>query len=220
MNSFRSFAGLLGWTASTSGLKATNATGRRSLCSKPLFFEAVRLAASAGGRGQQRVAVRRRAGHRLRRDVAAGAAAVLHHEALLEAVGELGRDQPPDDVGEAAGRERHDHGDVLRRIGLRRGRLRESRQRPRRRSAAHAVVPKRIMAISLARVAATLVRRRIASGQCDALDQRSPPATGAHSTCSIRVAPVASITRRSKPSAMPLAGGMAASAARKSGSIG
>ncbi|MND67983.1 hypothetical protein D3C80_594190 [compost metagenome] len=45
-------------------------------------------------------------------------------------------------------------------------------------------------------------------------------ATGAHMTRSIRGAPVASITSRSKPSAMPLAGGMIASAARKSSSSG
>ena len=45
-------------------------------------------------------------------------------------------------------------------------------------------------------------------------------ATGVHNTCSMRVAPAASITRRSKPSAMPLAGGMTASASRKSSSIG
>ena len=44
--------------------------------------------------------------------------------------------------------------------------------------------------------------------------------TGAHSTCSIVGAPVASITSRSKPSAMPLAGGIWASAARKSSSSG
>ena len=45
-------------------------------------------------------------------------------------------------------------------------------------------------------------------------------ATGAQSTWSIRDAPVASITSRSKPSAMPLASGMIASAARKSSSSG
>ena len=45
-------------------------------------------------------------------------------------------------------------------------------------------------------------------------------AIGVHSTCSMRVAPVASITRRSKPSAIPLACGIAASACRKSSSSG
>ena len=45
-------------------------------------------------------------------------------------------------------------------------------------------------------------------------------ATGVHSTCSIRSAPAASMTSRSKPSATPLASGMISSAARKSVSIG
>ncbi len=44
--------------------------------------------------------------------------------------------------------------------------------------------------------------------------------TGVHITCSIRVAPVASITSRSKPSATPQAGGIVRSAAMKSSSIG
>jgi len=49
-----------------------------------------------------------------------------------------------------------------------------------------------------------------------------PPhsATGVQITSSIRAAPVASMTSRSKPSAMPLASGMTARAARKSSSIG
>src|SRR5580704_642351 len=45
-------------------------------------------------------------------------------------------------------------------------------------------------------------------------------AIGAHNTWSIRAAPVASITRRSRPSAMPEASGIAASAAKKSSSSG
>ncbi len=45
-------------------------------------------------------------------------------------------------------------------------------------------------------------------------------ATGVHSTCSMRSAPLASMTSRSKPSAIPLAGGIWASAARKSSSTG
>ncbi len=44
--------------------------------------------------------------------------------------------------------------------------------------------------------------------------------TGAHITWSMRGAPVASITSRSKPSAMPLASGMIARAARNSSSSG
>ena len=45
-------------------------------------------------------------------------------------------------------------------------------------------------------------------------------ASGVQSTCSMRAAPVASITRRSKPRAAPLAGGMIARASSKSLSIG
>ncbi len=45
-------------------------------------------------------------------------------------------------------------------------------------------------------------------------------ATGVHRTCSMRSAPLASIASRSKPSAMPLAGGIWASASRKSSSTG
>ena len=44
--------------------------------------------------------------------------------------------------------------------------------------------------------------------------------SGFHITWSIRVAPVASMTRRSRPSAMPQACGIVASAARKSSSSG
>src|SRR5476651_2726866 len=45
-------------------------------------------------------------------------------------------------------------------------------------------------------------------------------ATGVHITCSMRCAPVASITNRSKPSAMPDACGMFVTAAMISSSIG
>ena len=44
--------------------------------------------------------------------------------------------------------------------------------------------------------------------------------TGVHITCSMRCAPVASITSRSKPSAIPDACGICAKAARKSSSTG
>jgi hypothetical protein len=43
MNAFKSFAGLLGCTAKTSGLKATIAMARRSSTEKPLFLVAVSL---------------------------------------------------------------------------------------------------------------------------------------------------------------------------------
>ena len=59
------------------------------------------------------------------------------------------------------------------------------------------------------------------AGSVNRFISRSVSSTGAHSTSSIRSAPVASITSRSKPSAMPaLAGRPCSSAARKSGSIG
>src|SRR5690606_26793718 len=45
-------------------------------------------------------------------------------------------------------------------------------------------------------------------------------ATGVQRTSSMRLAPVARTTSRSKPSAMPLAGGIWSRAARKSSSIG
>ena len=48
----------------------------------------------------------------------------------------------------------------------------------------------------------------------------SPVSTGVHCTRSMRGAPVASITRRSKPSATPLASGIAARAARNASSTG
>ncbi len=46
------------------------------------------------------------------------------------------------------------------------------------------------------------------------------PATGVQITSSIRGAPVASITSRSNPKAIPLAGGISASASRNSSSNG
>jgi hypothetical protein len=70
---------------------------------------------------RKHVAVGLRTGDCLGRDVAAGAAAVLDDKALFETLLELGRDQPRNDVGEAASRECDQHGDILRRIGLRPG---------------------------------------------------------------------------------------------------
>ena len=58
----------------------------------------------------------------------------------------------------------------------------------------------------------------------DSVDGHQPPLsgskTGVHITWSTRSAPTASMARRSNPSAMPLASGMMASAARKSSSMG
>ena len=65
-----------------------------------------------------------------------------------------------------------------------------------------------------------LDRRRAPSGGGHGPAGGPASATGAHSTCSIERAPVASTTSRSKPSAAPLAGGIAASAVRKSSSSG
>ena len=167
----------------------------------------------ARGRRQQRVAVRRGAGHRLGRDVAAGAAAVLDHEAVLEAVFELGRNQPRDHVGEPAGREGDDHGDVLRRIGLRERGLRQTRQ-PRSRQQSARGISTWYSPSSSCRTLVRANRER----QCDAL-----AVAAGHRRPQHLLDPRGagrSITSRSKPSAMPLAGGIAASAARKSSSIG
>ena len=68
------------------------------------------------GADQQRVAVGRQPLHRRDGDVAAGAAAVLDDHRLAERLAELGVDQPRGDVGAAAGREAHHHGDLLVRI--------------------------------------------------------------------------------------------------------
>ena len=81
------------------------------------------VVAEWSGRGeQQRVAV----GLRLRdgggADGAAGAAAVLDHDPLLEPLAELVRQHAGDAVGRAAGRERRDHGDGAVWPALRRGR--------------------------------------------------------------------------------------------------
>ena len=158
MNSLRSLAGLLGWTAITSGLIGDEGDRPQVALLEASVLRGGHVGGEARGGGQQRVAVRRGAGHGLGRDVAAGAAAVLHHEALLEAVVELGRNQPPDDVGEAAGREGDDHGDVLRRIGLRRahGCASAGRDDARRKRAAQ--LRNSNMAISLDCCARTLVR--------------------------------------------------------------
>jgi len=60
-------------------------------------------------RNEQRVAVGGRFCHELGADHAAGAAAVVDHDLLAEAVAELDGDQAPDHVVAAARRERNDH---------------------------------------------------------------------------------------------------------------
>ena len=66
---------------------------------------------------EQRVAVGRRARHRFGADAAAGAAAVVDHHRLAERARDPFADQAADDVGIAAGRERHDQMDRPVRIG-------------------------------------------------------------------------------------------------------
>jgi hypothetical protein len=59
------------------------------------------------------VAVGRRFRRELRRDHPGGAPAVLDEDGLAEVLGELLRDDAPDDVGAAAGREADEHTDRL-----------------------------------------------------------------------------------------------------------
>ena len=167
-----------------------------------------------GGR-EQRVAVRRRADHGLGRDVAAGAAAVLDDEALLETAFELGRNQPRDHVGEAAGREGDDDGDVLRRDRFARARAaRDLRgcdgaddQRP----------EYSIMTFSFD-FAGTLVRAN-RERQCDALSgRRRPPAPTAPARSASRRSPASPAGRSRARCRSPAAS--RPSAARKSSSIG
>ena len=71
---------------------------------------------------QQRVAVRLRAHDRLRAGGAARAAAVLDDDRLAELLGQFVGEQPRRDIGEGAGRERHDDADrPVRPVGLSEG---------------------------------------------------------------------------------------------------
>ena len=72
--------------------------------------------------GQQRVAVGRRLRDRLGGRNAGRAAAILDHHGGLAVLADLGREHARDDVGDAAGRDRHDDPDRLRRKVLRRAR--------------------------------------------------------------------------------------------------
>ena len=60
------------------------------------------------GGGKQRVAVGLARATRSGRDVAAGAAAILDHDALVQALAQALGDQPRQRVGNAAGREPDD----------------------------------------------------------------------------------------------------------------
>ena len=72
---------------------------------------------------KQRVAVARLLGDIFRRDLVIGAGLVLHHHLGAEIGDEMLRQKPPEHIGDAARRRRHDDGDRLRRIivGKRRG---------------------------------------------------------------------------------------------------
>ena len=74
---------------------------------------------SALGPEQQRVAVGRRLGDHLTRDIAVGAGTVLDHHRLAEPHGQRLRQQAGNDVGRAAGRKRHHELDRADRIVLR-----------------------------------------------------------------------------------------------------
>ena len=90
---------------------------------------------------QQRVAIGRSGGDRLGADHAAGAAAIVHEHLVAELLGELVRDQPPDHVVAAAGRERNDQPHRLVGIVGRRGRAERQQQRESGK-AAHHLIPR------------------------------------------------------------------------------
>ncbi len=93
----------------TLGTPATSVMGAKSLLRVVGHLAVQRLvdAVRAHGAHQQRVAVRRRLGHDVGADVAAGAGAVLHDELLAEGLGQFGRQRARQDVGGAAGGEGH-----------------------------------------------------------------------------------------------------------------
>ena len=153
-----------------------------------------------GGGGEDGVTVGSRAAHRFRGEIAAGATAVFHHHRLAETLAQLLPHQTGDDVGDAAGREGDLQRDVLRRIGLR---------------------PSRVRKAGCDRhddVKLGAERQHAASSFRSSIIHVSD--IGVHITSSMRAAPVASMTSRSKPSAIPQASGIAARAFRKSSSIG
>src|SRR5262249_11059691 len=191
-------------------LGSTSYTGAWRKCRQngPKYYVGVRNATvglglidrKGGGGGEDGVAVRRRAAHRFRRQIAAGAPAIFHHHRLPEPLAELLPNEARDDVGDAAGRERDLQRDVLRRIGLRPSRLREAG------GGDHDEDAKR-----------GAKRQHAASFQSSIVQVAD---IGVHTTSSMRAAPVASMTSRSKPSAIPQASGITARALRKSSSTG
>ena len=96
---------------------------------------------------QQRVTVGRRLGHRGGSDPARGACAVFDDDLLAERVGQLLRDQTAGDVDAAAGRKRHDQGDLTGGIVLSHRRVqrseRNSRAQPERGGPGQRCVPQK-----------------------------------------------------------------------------
>ncbi len=81
------------------------------------------------GRGEQRVAVRRRFHDDLGADIGGAARPIVDDELLLEPLRQPLSDEPRGNVGRDSDRIRYDHADRPRRIGLRRHRLGQARQR-------------------------------------------------------------------------------------------
>ena len=90
----------------------------------------------AVGGEEDGVAVGRRLGERIGREIAARAGAILHHHRLAELLGELVAEEPGQGVDGAAGRERHDDADGPVRIALRQRAAGRKRQRQTARSQA------------------------------------------------------------------------------------
>jgi len=74
-------------------------------------FPQARIDAVRRAREQQRVAVGGRPGGDLRRDDLAAAAAIVHHDLLMQRFAELRAEDPPEDVAGAGGRIRDDQPD-------------------------------------------------------------------------------------------------------------
>jgi len=194
---FRRIAWMHGENVGTEG---HDGDGAQIVDREALVFGRALIDRKGGGGGEEGVAVGRRAADRFRREIAAGATAVFHHHRMSEALAELLPNQAGDDVGNAAGREGNLQRDVLRRIGLRPSRLRDGG------GGGHDEDQK-----------LGAEWQHAASFHSSIVHVAD---IGVHTTSSIRVAPVASMTSRSKPSAIPQASGIPARALRKSSSIG
>ncbi len=93
----------------------------RQVAQHVVLHALVQRRAERDGRGvvEQRMAVGRRLADQRAADVAVGAGLVVHHHRLAHLLRQLLRQQARHHVGGAAGREGHNHGDGLGRIGLR-----------------------------------------------------------------------------------------------------